>query len=128
MIQERDEVGNRPLEIDVVFPERVVGIDEKMLCSVALYSVPHDIMIPGLFRSQQPARGNQRFQWKDQAFTPSPAPCRLRSDTCAPPHAASDRISRNDRLGSCASRIPGRLYGPPQPPSTPGRCRKSIAS
>src|SRR5207253_10023089 len=28
MIQERDEVRDRPLEVDIVLPERVVGINE----------------------------------------------------------------------------------------------------
>src|ERR1700686_5858530 len=31
MIQKRDEASDGPLEVDVVFPERVVGVDEKSL-------------------------------------------------------------------------------------------------
>src|SRR5689334_8103210 len=31
MVEERDEAGNRPLEVDVVFPERIVSVDEKCL-------------------------------------------------------------------------------------------------
>ena len=36
MIQERDEVGNRPLEVDVVLPERVIGVDEQRLWASVL--------------------------------------------------------------------------------------------
>jgi hypothetical protein len=31
MIQKGNEIGNRPLEIDVVLPERVIGIDQERL-------------------------------------------------------------------------------------------------
>src|SRR6516162_6584688 len=31
MVEKRDEVGNCPLEIDVVLPKRVIGIDEQIL-------------------------------------------------------------------------------------------------
>jgi hypothetical protein len=31
MIQEQNEVGNRALEVNVIFPESIVGIDEKSL-------------------------------------------------------------------------------------------------
>jgi hypothetical protein len=31
MIQKRDEVGNRPLKVNVVFPKRIVSVDEQML-------------------------------------------------------------------------------------------------
>ena len=31
MIQKRDEARDRALEVDVVFPERVVGVDEEGL-------------------------------------------------------------------------------------------------
>src|SRR5437879_6441627 len=47
MIQERDEVRDRPLEVDIVLPERVVGINEEMLCSVVLHFASHDTMIAG---------------------------------------------------------------------------------
>ena len=30
MVEERNKLGDRPLEIDVIFPERVIGIDEKV--------------------------------------------------------------------------------------------------
>jgi hypothetical protein len=31
VIEKRDEAANGPLEVDVVLPERVVGVDEKSL-------------------------------------------------------------------------------------------------
>jgi len=31
MIQKRDKAGNGPLEVDVVLPERIVGVDEEGL-------------------------------------------------------------------------------------------------
>ncbi len=31
VVQERDEIGNRPLKVDVVLPERVIGVDEQVL-------------------------------------------------------------------------------------------------
>jgi hypothetical protein len=31
MIQERDEPRDRPLEVNIVLPERVVGVDEESL-------------------------------------------------------------------------------------------------
>src|SRR5664279_3289349 len=31
MIQKRDEVGDRPLEVNIVLPERVVGVDQEVL-------------------------------------------------------------------------------------------------
>jgi hypothetical protein len=31
MVKERDEVGDRALKVDIVFPERVIGIDEQRL-------------------------------------------------------------------------------------------------
>ena len=31
MVEKGDEAGNRPLEVNVVFPERVIGVDEKGL-------------------------------------------------------------------------------------------------
>ena len=31
MVQKRDEAGDGALEVDVVFPERVVGVDEEGL-------------------------------------------------------------------------------------------------
>jgi hypothetical protein len=34
MIEKRNERDNRPFEIDVVFPERVIGIDEQSLGSI----------------------------------------------------------------------------------------------
>ena len=34
MVEERNELGNRPFEIDVVFPERVIGIDEQSLSAI----------------------------------------------------------------------------------------------
>src|SRR5713226_4473263 len=42
MIEERYELGDRPLEIDVVFPERVIGIDEQSLGAILS---PHVFMI-----------------------------------------------------------------------------------
>jgi hypothetical protein len=44
MVEERNELGNRPFEIDVVFPERVIGIDEQSLGAVLS---PHLFMIAG---------------------------------------------------------------------------------
>jgi hypothetical protein len=31
MIEERNKVGNCPLKINIVFPKRVIGIDEQCL-------------------------------------------------------------------------------------------------
>jgi hypothetical protein len=31
VIQKRNELRDRPLEIDIVFPERIVGVNEKVL-------------------------------------------------------------------------------------------------
>ncbi len=31
MVEERDEIGNRPLEVNIVFPKGVVGVDEQVL-------------------------------------------------------------------------------------------------
>jgi len=36
MIQERDEVRDRALEVDVVLPERVIGVDEQRLWASVL--------------------------------------------------------------------------------------------
>src|SRR5258708_2562030 len=59
MVEKRYELGNRPLEIDVVFPERVIGIDEQSL-GVILSS--HVIMITapgGLSASINSAKSQQ---------------------------------------------------------------------
>src|ERR1035441_7082417 len=37
MIQEGNEVGDRPLEVDIVLPERVIGIDEQILARRELF-------------------------------------------------------------------------------------------
>ena len=42
MVEERNELRDRPLEINVVFPERVIGIDEQSLGPVLS---PHVFMI-----------------------------------------------------------------------------------
>jgi hypothetical protein len=42
MIQERNEASNRALEIDVVLPERVIGINEQGLGAVLSVHVFHD--------------------------------------------------------------------------------------
>jgi hypothetical protein len=34
MIEERNELCDRPFEVDVVFPERVIGIDEQNLDAI----------------------------------------------------------------------------------------------
>jgi hypothetical protein len=34
MVEERNELRDRPFEIDVVFPERVIGIDEQSLGAI----------------------------------------------------------------------------------------------
>src|SRR5208283_3965762 len=42
MVEERNELGDRPFEIDVIFPERVIGIDEQSLGAILS---PHGFMI-----------------------------------------------------------------------------------
>src|SRR5208282_2502486 len=42
MVEERNELGDRSFEIDVVFPERIIGIDEQSLGAVLS---PHEFMI-----------------------------------------------------------------------------------
>src|SRR5260370_12559549 len=42
MVEERYKLGDRPLEIDVVFPECVIGIDEQSLGAILS---PHVFMI-----------------------------------------------------------------------------------
>jgi hypothetical protein len=47
MIQKRNEVGDGPLKVDVVFPKRVVGVNEQDLAAIL-----HDcgvLIIPMLF-------------------------------------------------------------------------------
>jgi hypothetical protein len=34
MIEERNKVRNRPFEVNIIFPKRVIGIDEQRLCTV----------------------------------------------------------------------------------------------
>jgi hypothetical protein len=34
VIQKRDEAGNGALKVDVIFPKRIVGIDEQRLCAI----------------------------------------------------------------------------------------------
>ncbi len=38
MIQERDEIGDGAFEIDVVFPKRVIGIDEQGLAAIICFA------------------------------------------------------------------------------------------
>jgi hypothetical protein len=45
MVEERNKLGDRPLEIDVIFPERVIGIDEQSLSAILC---GHVIMIAEL--------------------------------------------------------------------------------
>ena len=40
MVQKRDELGDGPLEVDIVLPERVVGVDEEGLGGQASSSWP----------------------------------------------------------------------------------------
>src|ERR1017187_9078083 len=37
VIQKGDEIGDRPLEVDVVLPERVIGVDEQVLVGQDLF-------------------------------------------------------------------------------------------
>ena len=34
VIEKRNEIGDRPFEINIVFPERVIGIDEQSLGAI----------------------------------------------------------------------------------------------
>ena len=36
VIQERDEVCDGALKVDVIFPKRIVGIDEQGLCAIGI--------------------------------------------------------------------------------------------
>jgi hypothetical protein len=42
VVEERNKFYNRPFEINVVFPERVIGIDEQSLGAILF---PHVFMI-----------------------------------------------------------------------------------
>jgi hypothetical protein len=44
MVEERDESRDRSLEVDVVLPECIVRIDEKVLCSVVHLSSHYNII------------------------------------------------------------------------------------
>lgn len=43
MIEERDEIGDRTFEVDVVLPKRVIGIDEQRLRCSVLGSAWHEV-------------------------------------------------------------------------------------
>jgi hypothetical protein len=45
VVEKRDELGDRPFKINIVFPERVIGVNEQSLGAV--FS-PHFLMITGL--------------------------------------------------------------------------------
>jgi hypothetical protein len=36
MIQKRDEARDRPLKVDIVLPERIVGVDEEVLRAIEM--------------------------------------------------------------------------------------------
>src|SRR5579859_563502 len=42
MVQKGNEVGNRPLEVDVVLPERIIGVDEQRLRDSVLDAGEHE--------------------------------------------------------------------------------------
>ena len=44
MVEERNELCDRPFEVDVVFPERVIGIDEQSLGAIF---PTHEFIITG---------------------------------------------------------------------------------
>jgi hypothetical protein len=44
MIEKRNEVGDGPLKIDVVLPERVIGIDEECLGTVGVGLMRHHLI------------------------------------------------------------------------------------
>src|SRR5208282_2748181 len=101
MVEERNELCNRPFEIDVIFPERVIGIDEQSLGAVLL---PHLLMITG--------RGGFRMRG-----------CELRASGC-------ERAKTASSLGSVGRRtdIPqSQPRDDSRPVRSPADCR-SLAS
>src|SRR6476469_9075748 len=44
VVQELDEVGDGTLEVDVVFPERIVSINQQVLCAIAARCHPAEMI------------------------------------------------------------------------------------
>ena len=42
MVQERNEIRNRPLKVDVIFSERVIGVDEQRLPMIRIRTLGHN--------------------------------------------------------------------------------------
>jgi hypothetical protein len=42
MIQKRNKIRDGPLEVNVIFPERIVGVDEQRLSVVGIRTLSHN--------------------------------------------------------------------------------------
>src|ERR1700728_2243586 len=70
MIQEGDEVGDGPLEIDIIFPKSIVGIDEKVLAGrEAMGGGNH----APYYRASRPARRMRYIEHVAGIARPGPA-------------------------------------------------------
>ncbi|MBV9339564.1 MAG: hypothetical protein JO159_01575 [Acidobacteria bacterium] len=48
MVQEGNKTGDGALKVDVVFPERVVGINQQILPKLGLVEIHLGIILPGI--------------------------------------------------------------------------------